>query len=668
MIGVKMNRASSLLLFVFILCTFLGYFALPNTQGVENLKSSFTEEIIGSKPEGTIEQYFSKYSQGGGHVAWIVEKGGKYCVIVDGEKSPEYDSLEEEGFQFIFEGGHYAYKACQDNKYHAVVDGKIGKGYDEIETDAEYGTDISTSEGEYLNVAYRAKDGDHWHIVFNDDEGPAYDWVGDPIFSEDGSKLRYYANRNDKEYIYFNNKESPAYDYIGYSIISPDSNRLAFEARKSGKKTIVCDNREGPEYDHVEKLRFSPNSKHLAYAAYKNGKTIVIVDGQESALYDEMPGINWEEPSYNEGGELIQFSNDSNHYAYIVKRNGNCVVVIDGIEYPGHDKVPWIQFSPVGGHWAYEAHKGDEWFVCHEGKEGARYKEFPEDAEFYGKRFSLDGERFAYVAIKNDKRIIVVDGKESPSYDGISAFAFTPDSKRFAYVAEQDGKMLMVTDGIEGTSYERVFLNLDSSPSNFLSLSKPDGDCFVYGAQTGGRCYVVIDGKEGSTYSSLGKIILSPDRKRMAYQARNISVIKNGIRFIVVDEVSKPLYDDFGEPLFSPDSTCVAYKAAKNGSEFVVVNDKEGPYFEKIKKITIWCENYYITGKRNEYCDMIFSNNGKYFAYVGTKNGKEYAVINHGEGPGYDEIYFNMSKPKDDGILEYLARNGEIYYRIKQSP
>jgi hypothetical protein len=88
-----------------------------------------SEELLGSVPAGIMATVTSK---DGLHVAYVVQKGDKQLVVVDGQPGPEYDRISEGSPVFSRDGKRAAYVAQKGDKQLVVVDGQPGPEYDGI--------------------------------------------------------------------------------------------------------------------------------------------------------------------------------------------------------------------------------------------------------------------------------------------------------------------------------------------------------------------------------------------------------------------------------------------------------------------------------------------------------------------------------------------------------
>ncbi|HGJ67334.1 TPA: SHOCT domain-containing protein [bacterium] len=80
---------------------------------------------------------------------------------------------------------------------------------------------------------------------------------------------------------------------------------------------------------------FSPDSNHIAYIAKKNNRFFVVFDGKErDERYDEIAKLS------------LVFTADSNHLAFSARNAGKWFVVIDGIEMAKYDFIIDIKANP----------------------------------------------------------------------------------------------------------------------------------------------------------------------------------------------------------------------------------------------------------------------------------------------------------------------------------
>ena len=187
-----------------------------------------------------------------------------------------------------------------------------------------------------------------------------------------------------------------------------------------------------------------------------------------------------------------------------------------------------ILISENGEHIAYVVKREGKSAVMYDGKEGPEYE------DIRGLMLSRDGRRTAYVAERWRKYVVVADGKESRAYEKVPKYlVFSPDGQHLAYVAEHDGR---VGEG-EPPVYDqdkssKKFIVLDGKAGEVLEnrieylVFSPDGTrlaCTVTRFQIhpeSSRKCIMVDGKKGREYAQAWGAVFSPTSERLAYLVR----------------------------------------------------------------------------------------------------------------------------------------------------
>ncbi len=208
---------------------------------------------------------------------------------------------------------------------------------------------------------------------------------------------------------------------------------------------------------HVE---WSPDMKRVAYWATNEKGMYLVVNGVSDKPYDV------QEDGSPRGGLIpppVVFSPDSQHYAYVARRDKKQFVVRDGKAGAAYD---WIapddlHFSPDSQRMAYWARRGKKNLtVLHDGDKIKEFGFVPRKADapqsFYNEDV-LASQKPSWKVIERDKKqIIVYNGKEGVPYDFIhtQTLAFSADGKHSAWCAERDEKLFIIFDGVEaGKTY-----------------------------------------------------------------------------------------------------------------------------------------------------------------------------------------------------------------------
>lgn len=121
--------------------------------------------------------------------AFVLERGGKQQVIVDGKEGPQYDEIGRPVFSA--DSSRIAYPARKGERWQIAVDGGMGPSYDVVVT-PQFSRDGS-------RVIYRARQGGKRFVVVADDRAktvrqhPSMDAIWQPELSKDGKTMNYGA-------------------------------------------------------------------------------------------------------------------------------------------------------------------------------------------------------------------------------------------------------------------------------------------------------------------------------------------------------------------------------------------------------------------------------------------------------------------------------------------
>jgi hypothetical protein len=168
---------------------------------------------------------------------------------------------------------------------------------------------------------------------------------------------------------------------------------------------------------------------------------------------------------------------------------------------------------------AYVARSGTDNLVVAEGKEGKRYGiyDYPLKPSITDLMFSPDSRHLAYIVQSADSQFVVVDDREGKEYKCppmslycVADLGFVPsaDGTQAVYWVTQGDKEFLVI----GEKEQQKYATVDE-------LKVTAKGSIVYKAQAGLEQFVVVDGKEGPKYDMVKELKLSPDGKRLAYRA-----------------------------------------------------------------------------------------------------------------------------------------------------
>jgi Tol biopolymer transport system component len=392
--------------------------------------------------------------------------------------------------------------------------------------------------------------------------------------------------------------EKPAADMV--IEINRNGNGVAYIAKVGERFSVVHNGKAGKLYDLIEAftLILSPDGQRVAYGA-KNGDTsYVVVDAAEKG------------PFADRG--RIAFSPDSKHVGYDAKIGNKWYMYVDNIKNDGalqyfdrsvfssdSSKVTYLEVADVSG----------------------VYRLITSDLKFKQNMiltiadtaYSVNAERTAVAAVekKQTKWNVISFDYDHPdkimtgeSYDDIKQLTFSETGKSLAYIGVKDGKSYLVLDG------KRELLPEGEYPWPFVIRpdNKSVGIFIVHskGKMTSAFLHHAFApaGKQNKTYKEGAQLTYSSDGTHHAYVA-----ILNERFTIVVDGKEGPFFDRVVTPHFSPDGKFLVYRARQDNKRFVVIADLSG-------KIVKQLPSY------ERVFDTTFTPDGASVAY-GVKDGKQ---------------------------------------------
>lgn len=293
---------------------------------------------------------------------------------------------------------------------------------------------------------------------------------------------------------------------------------------------------------------------------------------------------------------------------------------------------------------------------------------------------SADGSSFAYRAKLDNREFVVLGDRRFEEFHNVDRPTISPDGKTVAYAAcsaEAGWKWFVVNGDRRGEPFDRVLL------PEFCA-----GGEVAYQAWLGKKDLVVVGGRRGPEYDDVGRPIVSPDGKTVAYMAnvggspgstgRNVG----GEWFVVVGDKRGESFDAVDDVVFSPDSKTVAYSAERDGRSFVIVGDRKLREFART-----WYPGFSPDGTRVAYLadegkgvfpvideevgeahdgmgDIIFSPDGNHVAYEARKGCKGFVVADGKKGREFSTVRSPIVWGPDGRHLAYRVREGDAWHMV----
>jgi Tol biopolymer transport system component len=301
------------------------------------------------------------------HIAYLVQDGGKWFVVVDQREEPAFDGIAYDTIILSPDGTRVAYAVNTSvagvNIREWVVDGK---------------------------------------------KLPESTQLRDVTFSPDGKRLAYHITTDKgKTRLYVDGEVAVSYDMatLEHLTFSSDSRGVLYVlCGQGGRKCAVIDGKEGPVFEQIkwnypgweQAFFFSPDPKRVAYVGQRKGQDILVVD--------QVPG----EPLGEAKIWNLKFSPDSKHLAAMAGRSyEDQFVIADGIRSTPRGRVIFdsITFSPDGRYVAYMTSVEGGWTVVVNDTAGTVYEKLGIAERPPLQFISADG--LQYVAAKGNERFVV---------------------------------------------------------------------------------------------------------------------------------------------------------------------------------------------------------------------------------------------------------------------
>jgi hypothetical protein len=292
------------------------------------------------------------------------------------------------------------------------------------------------------------------------------------------------------------------------------------EKGASDKSTFVDVNgkRLGP-YSNVSGLiKLSRNGKHLAFAAQKDGNWVVVVDGMEKYTHK---GLLWPWSAWSP--------------------------TLEGNSFIPQTRAAVLLFSPDGRSIAYPAQTTDgKYAVFVNGEPG---QEFPD----MGDNISFVAGRVKYYAFNSDKKLLEAHGSQVLGpFDKSYATKLSPDGSHYAFQAVQGARSILVVD-------DKVV----ETPGEVGNYAVGDRGVYAYSYKIGGKYQVRVNSTDiPGDFDEVTELTLSPDGKSVAFWERRNATWSLWAMGRELPGFGGYFYYVSGEKysvMWSPDSQHVAY-------------------------------------------------------------------------------------------------------------
>jgi hypothetical protein len=359
-------------------------------------------------------------------------------------------------------------------------------------------------------------------------------------------------------------------------LFSPDGKRLGYVLNEDGGQCAVLDGKRGAIHDHVDALRFGAGRHRSLYRAHKGDRCCVVVDSEETEWFE---AVHW---------ILLQFSEDGEHWAGVVVKDGLKRAVIDGKleDMSQLRRFKWLMDDV--GQWIIGAEE-------HGGAVGADLSWLDEE--------DAECEKALYRTTKEEAPRASTPAPHEPQYRQDPGYSdVDPAWVRRGYPAQREyglASPYVVWWGRvfspDGQMVAWVEANDEQSPGGLVKVHRLEPD---------GLIQIEPNGEPNYDCAIWPGVQFSPDSRHYAFAAHS----DHG-RIVVVDGEPGPAFDGIGESVFNPwresygspsyydheagaaselipgwtrDSEHLVYVAERDGKKFVIVDGHEGPSWDAI--------------------------------------------------------------------------------------
>ncbi|GAB4301575.1 MAG: hypothetical protein Fur0034_15530 [Desulfuromonadia bacterium] len=336
---------------------------------------------------------------GGQSAAYIARTGNTVHVTFNGVRGKSFDGIDPTTLVLSPDGKHVAYTAMRGDRWFVVVNTR------------EYGPFLDKGPPVFSpdssHVAFEVRDEKGWHIVSDSGVSPAirHEFTGPPIFSADSRKIARFERTPDGSHdrivisdLSFGTLAEHDLDPVGF-VDDPSHQRVVFVDQLGPVRQLrwvffqfPSQIQKGAIFDEIYYPRVSGDGKTIAFLGRRRGAKFVGLDSREEKLPEGgtplspfitqfgtaavvIEGLNGTyvhhafsdaklpvPGKYRECNDVV-FTPDGKNHAYVAIKNDRFILVCNGIEHEGYDRVIGPRFTPDGRYLVYRARKGNKRFA-----------------------------------------------------------------------------------------------------------------------------------------------------------------------------------------------------------------------------------------------------------------------------------------------------------------
>jgi len=341
----------------------------------------------------------------------VVEVGGEQHVEVDGVSDRSFDGIGVTQLVFSRDSRRLVYPARVADAWMVVVDGQPGSAWDGV------GEIRFSHDG--VHLAYGVERVGRWHVVRDGEAGPGFAALvaGTLQFSSDGSSLAYVGADGTSMFVVVDDVVGPAFESIRE--LRFRGSMLGYVGRRAGGDVLVVGEEEVAADAAIEEWG-ATDAGQRAWVVRRDGRELAVIDGEEQRAYDGVSDLR-----------LVAADSEA-RVAYRVRVDGHERVIVDGSAGPVFEAVRLGTLTLSGnGHHTYVARSDRQDRFVLDGAVGPPYDQVREVVK------ANSAPRWGYLARRGDVELAVIDGEPGPDFAWVGGLVMGPRGVRFAHFAKR---------------------------------------------------------------------------------------------------------------------------------------------------------------------------------------------------------------------------------------
>ncbi|MFT4649638.1 MAG: hypothetical protein ACI9X4_002879 [Glaciecola sp.] len=426
-------------------------------------------------------------------------------------------------------------------------------------------SNLDPKDGSLASILYGpAYSGGTYNVIFNQEVGPPFAYVKDPVFNPDGSNIAYVVQLEDgKKAVYHNGSTSSGYKYVDFITFDRSGTTSAFVGTKDDVMYLVVDGKESSACKKIYDIAGGTNGTFAYVSINAQDKKFLTKGWSSLGPFDEIEDVGF-------------MSDGKTPFAQV--RNNDKHGIIIGQVVPGwFDEIKSVistQEYPIP---TYMARDGESWHVVTGNKIGPAFQELQKPVVL------ADG-RVVYIGISADQQPqgpdgtpgatqqtthVMVDGEPQPSCMVRHGIEVSRDGFRAYYRADfEDGTECVVEVG--GPSYTPKDASIE-----FVQFD--DENRLIIKESGEGYARLIIDNVTQPAYDDLYTISI-----RTTPAPLTAKVAMGEKSAFVSGSLISPYFDRITDPIYSPDGQILACRGRNEESWQLIIGKWTSQRFDEV--------------------------------------------------------------------------------------